>query len=339
MKSTGFLFVNLGSPSSPHVEDVRNYLEEFLMDPYVIDVPYLVRKIIVHGFILPFRPKRSAEAYRSVWSEEGSPLLVISQRFFEKMVPLLKKPAALAMRYGKPSIATGVESLHREGVNHIILVPLYPHYAMSTTRTVVDKTREILHRHYPGMTMEVIPPFYNHPSYIAALAESIKPFVEQQPDYILFSYHGLPLRHLLKTDPTRQHCLKVKNCCKIASPAHQTCYKHQTEETTRLVAERLNLKEGTYSIAYQSRLGKDSWLSPMTDQEIIRLARNGIKSLAVACPAFVADCLETLEEIGIRGKELFLNNGGKRFMLVPCLNDFSFWINAMQQIIDDYVQK
>lgn len=334
----GILFVNLGSPDSPEISSVRSYLKEFLMDKYVIDIPYFIRKMIVSGFILPFRPKNSAEAYRSIWTEEGSPLIVISNRFHEAIKLKLPYPSTIAMRYGQPSISHGLESLANIGIDHLLLIPLYPHYAMSTTMTVIEKTKEIIRKNKYQFKLDILPPFYNHPLYVSALAESIKPHIDDD-SFILFSYHGLPIRHLKKTDPTGNHCMKIDNCCSIPSPAHTTCYRHQVFETTRLVAEKLNLPESGYTLAFQSRLGKDTWLNPFTDKEIGALAKRGITKLKVVCPAFVSDCLETLEEIGIRGKEIFLENGGKDFHLIPCLNDQTIWINNFSAIINSYIHE
>lgn len=327
----GVLLVNLGSPDSPSTPDVRKYLNQFLMDARVIDAPYLLRRIIVSGFILPFRPRRSAHAYQAIWWEDGSPLIVISRRVQEALQRQIDYPVALGMRYGNPSIEAGIRELLAQGVGEILLIPLYPHYAMSTYETVVVEALRILKKLKTSIKMEVLPPFYDDPNYIRVLAESAAPHLDDSLEHVLFSYHGVPIRHLKKTDPTGAHCQGNEVCCSTNSPAHAFCYRHQVLQTTAAFAEKVGLPPPNYSVSFQSRLGKDTWLSPFTDREIKRLARSGVRRLAVICPAFVADCLETLEEIGIRGKEIFLNAGGEEFRLIPCLNDHPTWISLLKK--------
>ncbi len=330
----GILLVNLGSPDSPAVPDVRRYLHQFLMDKRVIDLPYPLRKLIVGLFILPFRPKNSAHAYRSIWWEEGSPLIVISRRLRAEIQKRVNDPVALGMRYGNPSIEAGFRTLleHTDGqLEEVLLVPLYPQYAMSTYETVVVEAQRVLKKLALPIRMQVLPPFYNQPDYIAALVESARPHLKEPYDFLLFSYHGLPERHLRKTDPTGRHCLKVEDCCHTPSPAHSRCYRHQALVTTQLFVQAAGLPEGKYGIAFQSRLGKDPWLTPFTDQEIQRLARQGVRRLRLICPGFVSDCLETLEEIGIRGKESFLAAGGEDFQLIPCLNTHPRWVSLLSE--------
>lgn len=331
MKKTGVLLVNLGSPDSTSVKDVRKYLDEFLMDKYVIDVPWLLRALIVKGFILPFRPKKSAEAYKSVWTDEGSPLIVISEKLKEKLSTKIEAPLEMAMRYGNPSINSGIQKLLQKlpDMEELLLIPLYPHYAMATFQTVVEKTEDELKKLAPNVRLNSIDPFYNEPQYLDSLAESIRPYLDSKPDYVLFSYHGVPERHVQKTDPSGHHCLKVENCCKVDHPAHKFCYRHQTYYSTDAVAERLGLGKEQYGQSFQSRLGKDPWLQPYTDATIKELAKKGVKRLAVVCPAFVADCLETIEEIGMEGKEIFLENGGENFELIPCLNTEDSWVSVL----------
>ncbi|RMG62388.1 MAG: ferrochelatase [Calditrichaeota bacterium] len=328
----GVLLVNLGSPDSTEVADVRRYLNQFLMDERVIDLPYPLRKLIVGLFILPFRPKNSAHAYRSIWWEEGSPLIVISRRLQAEVQKRLQDPVALGMRYGNPSIEAGLkELLNRTGgqLEEVFLVPLYPQYAMSTYETVVVETERVLKKMKLPIRLQVLPPFYNHPDYVSVLVESAREYLSEPYDFLLFSFHGLPERHLRKTDPTGQHCLKVANCCQTPSPAHERCYRHQALVTTRRFVEAAGIPEGKWGVAFQSRLGKDTWLTPFTDQEIARLAGEGVKRLRVICPGFVADCLETLEEIGIRGKETFFAAGGEDFQLIPCLNTHPRWVELL----------
>jgi ferrochelatase len=332
MKKQGILLVNLGSPDSPSVPDVRRYLREFLMDKRVIDAPYPVRFFIVNGLILPFRPKQSAEAYRTVWLPEGSPLVVISRRVRDLLQARLDVPVELAMRYQNPSIESAVGKLHAAGVTEIILVPLFPHYAMSSYETAVERVREVAAKLAPRTGLRVVPPFYDDPGFIEALVESASKQLAAGFDHLLFSFHGLPERHLKKSDPTGRHCLATKNCCEVQSLAHQTCYRAQCFKTMEAFVKRANLRAGTYSFAFQSRLGRDPWLTPFTDHELERLPKEGVRKLLVICPAFVSDCLETIEEIGIRGKESFLGAGGSEFALISCVNDHPKWIDALEAL-------
>jgi ferrochelatase len=328
--------MNLGSPDSPAVPDVRRYLREFLMDKRVIDVPYPVRFGIVHFGILPKRPQQSAEAYESIWTDDGSPLVVTSRRLQDILRRNLSIPVELAMRYQSPSVEHAVDSLVSRGVQEIILLPLFPHYAMSSYETAVEKVRAVIRKQRENITLTIVEPFYNHPAYISALVDSAKPFLESEFDHLLFSFHGLPERHLRKSDSTGCHCLKVANCCEVPSPAHKTCYRAQTFQTARLFAEAAAVPRRKYSIAYQSRLGRDPWMQPYTDHELARLAKSGIKKLLVISPAFVSDCLETLEEIGIRGQETFQSAGGELLTLIPCLNNHPSWIRAVQAMVSAF---
>ena len=328
----GILLVNLGSPDSYSIPDVRDYLYDFLMDSRVLDIPYPLRWFVVRCCILPFRPKSSAHAYQSIWWPEGSPLIVISRRVQEKVQQRLNEPVELGMRYGRPSIEDAVLNLmkrSKEKISKILLAPLYPHYAMATYETVVVETKRVLKKLDLHVDLSILPPFYDHPLYLQALVESARPYLEQPYDHLLFSYHGLPVRQLKKTDPTGRHCMRRPDCCEVASPAHSVCYRHQVFQTTRLFARALNIPEEKYSIAFQSRLGIDKWVQPFTNEVLQQLPQQGVKRLLVICPAFVADCLETLEEIGIRGRETFLQAGGESFTLIPCLNDHPLWIDAL----------
>jgi ferrochelatase len=331
--TSGVLLVNLGSPDSPSVGDVRRYLGQFLMDERVIDAPFLIRKMIVGGFILPFRPRRSARAYRSIWWEEGSPLVVISRRMTDLLGSRMDDPVALAMRYGNPSIERGVRDLvENHGVNSILVVPLYPHYAMSTFESTVVEVERVVTAARLDVELKAIDPFYEDPDYIEALVQSARPHLEEDYDHLLVSYHGLPERHLKKTDPTGRHCLITSGCCDTASPAHTKCYRHQVLRTTWSFVDRLGIPRDKVTVSFQSRLGRDAWLKPFTVTEAVRLAGEGVKKLVVMCPAFVADCLETLEEIGMGVRESFLASGGKEFRLVPCLNDHPRWIDALESL-------
>ena len=333
MSARAVLLVNLGSPASTDPADVRVYLDEFLMDRYVLDVATPLRALIVKGFILPTRPKNSAEAYAKIWTEDGSPLIVISQRTREALEDRLKIPVGLAMRYGQPSIERGIDELLARcdaGVE-IVVVPLYPQYAMASTKTVEVAVEAAMRSR--GVAFRFVAPFYADRGYIDALASSIRRDLPADVDYVLFSYHGIPKRHLRKIDPTGSHCLGSPDCCSTPSIAHATCYRHQIVETTEAVARALNLPRQKYGFSFQSRLG-GGWLEPFTDKVLAELPARGIKRLAVVCPAFVADCLETLEEIAIRGRETFLEAGGEAFAYVPCLNDDPRWIEALAQICE-----
>ena len=338
MNKQGVLLVNLGSPDSTSVSDVRRYLREFLMDGYVLDVPYWKRFLVVHCFILPFRPRKTADAYRKIWQPEGSPLVVISRQVQSLLQARMAMPVELAMRYQHPSIAQGVQNLARQGVNSILLVPLYPHYALSSTETVVARVKAVLAREAPRAQLKIVPPFYDDPDYLNALVTSAAPHLKSGFDHLLFSFHGLPERHLRKADPSGRHCLQSDHCCQTPHPAHATCYRAQALATVAAFVQRTGLPKQKYSVAFQSRLGREPWLTPDTDRVLTRLPAQGIKKLLVICPAFVSDCLETLEEIGLRGRESFQNAGGENLTLIPCLNSHPEWINALEKILKKRVQ-
>ena len=333
----GVLLVNLGSPDSPTAKDVKPYLDEFLMDERVIDVNPVLRNIIVRGIILNTRPKRSAEAYSKIWWEEGSPLIVISQRFAEKVQKHTQLPVALGMRYGSMSIKEGLQELKDKGVEEVFLVPLYPHYAMSSYETVVVKAMDVQAEFFPEMQLTTLPAFYSNPDFIKILSHSIAEGLKDfDYDHILFSYHGIPERHIKKSDPTKSHCKLDGKCCQTNSVAHHTCYKHQCLDTTERVKKQLGLPEEKVSTSFQSRVGSDPWLQPFTDKEFERLAQKGVKKLAVITPAFVSDCLETLEEIAMEGKHQFQEAGGGDYIHIPCLNDRDDWAELMAEWINTW---
>jgi len=328
----GLLLINLGSPDSTSIPDVKKYLDEFLMDKRVIGKSYLFRWILVKLIILNFRPKKSAKAYKKIWWKEGSPLIVLSQRLFKKISKILNIHVSLAMRYGSMSIIKGLTELNNKGVRDIVVLPLYPHYAMSSYETVVEKVKEEAQKNFPDNNISFIEPFYNDPDYIKLLSKKIGDTIRNiEYDHILFSYHGIPVSHLKISDPTNKHCYKINNCCSVKSDAHKTCYKHQVIVTTDLVAKNLSLDKEKFSVSFQSRLANEPWLKPYTDSELERLAKSGKKNLVIVTPAFVTDCLETLEEIVMEGKEEFFEAGGENYYYVPCLNDDMSWAKLVSK--------
>ena len=333
----GVLLVNLGSPESPNPKDVKTYLGEFLMDERVIDVPLWARTLIVKGIILNTRPKASAAAYKKIWWEEGSPLIVISERLKAKIQKKVEIPIHLAMRYGSMTIKKGLQELVHKGVEEVFLIPLYPQFAMATTETILVLAEEIRKSHFPDLRIESLPAFYNNPDYIEVLSSSISTHLkEKEYEHLLFSYHGVPERHIRKSDVTKSHCKIDGSCCVTPSKAHQFCYRHQCFEVTRLVSEKLGLKDGTYSTSFQSRLGFDPWLQPYTDRTIERMGKQGVKNMAIITPAFVSDCLETLEEIAMEGKEIFHEMGGQNFTTIPCLNDDDNWAALLSKWVNQW---
>ncbi len=339
MGNRAVLLTNLGSPDSTDVSAVRRYLNQFLMDPYVIQLPWLLRRLIVSLFVLPTRPKASAHAYQSIWWKEGSPLVVLSLRLLEAVKNKTDVPVAVAMRYGSPSIESQLLQLaEKDGIEEILLIPLYPHYADSTIKTTIEEAKSVIAKHQLNVKLVVLQPFYEEQAYIDALVASTAPWLNDDNgfDHLLFSYHGLPELHLTKADPTGNHCLKRDDCCQVASPAHATCYRFQVLRTTERFVEKAGLKPEQYSVAFQSRLGRAKWLEPSTVDTLEKLAKSGVKKLLVMCPAFVTDCLETLEEIELQGAEIFKEAGGETLTLIPCLNDHEQWVSVISRWCADY---
>jgi ferrochelatase len=332
----GVLLVNLGSPDSPSVSDVRRYLAEFLMDPRVLDVNWLLRFCIVYFGILPSRPKQTANAYQIIWTPAGSPLVVTSRNVHASLQKSISIPIELAMRYQNPSIPHAVRELAEKGVNELLLIPLFPHYAMSSYESAVERVKKAAAALAPKMQIKVQPPFYADSDYIGALVSSAGKFLAKGFDHLLFSFHGIPERHLRRSDPTGCHCLAAASCCETPSPAHATCYRAQCFRTVAEFVKAAGIPANKYSVSFQSRLGRDPWLKPYTDYEIPRLAKQGVKRMLVICPAFVSDCLETIEEIGLRARKDFLEAGGAEFDLIPCLNEHPLWINALQKMVDGF---
>ncbi len=335
-KKRGVILMNLGSPDSTEVKDVRSYLNEFLMDGRVIDSPYPVRLMLVRGIITPFRAPKSAEAYRAVWGADGSPLVSITYKQKEALQQLTADPIEVAMRYGNPTMKKAYDDLlaQNPGITEVVLLPLYPHYAMSSYETAVEHAKAVHKKYKYPFSIKFVPAFYNHPAFINALADSIRPYMDADTHY-LFSYHSIPERHILKSDTTKSHCLQSPDCCTVASPAHAQCYRHQCYVTTQLVTQQLNIPKNQHSVSFQSKLGRSEWLKPATTKRMDELPREGIKKLAVICPSFVSDCLETLEEIALREKENFMKSGGESFTFIPCMDTRPMWINAMATLINE----
>jgi ferrochelatase len=334
--SKGILLVNLGSPDSTSVGDVRRYLNEFLMDGRVIDTPWLVRRFVV-GLILINRPKESAHAYEKIWTPAGSPLVVTSRNVQKKLAARVSVPVELAMRYQHPSIENAVRQLHDAKVDELLVIPLFPHYAMSSYESAVERTKTVAAKIAPSMKVTVEPPYFDAPDYIAALVASAKSHLDGGYDHLLFSFHGIPERHLKKSDPTGGHCLALGNCCEIPGPAHATCYRAQCFKTVAAFVKLAGIPKEKYSVSFQSRLGKDPWLKPYTDLELADFPKRGVKKLLVMCPAFVADCLETIEEINLRGRETFLSAGGKEFAQIPCLNEHPLWLDTLAKMAGGFL--
>jgi len=329
------LLINLGSPNSTDVSDVKAYLKQFLMDKYVLDISWPIRWAVVNGTILPKRPAATAEAYKQIWTKEGSPLIALSKQLLKAVQKTTSTPTYLAMRYGNPSIQHIISTIKNEqqDLQELTILPLYPHYAESSTLTAIVEAKKWLKNELPHIKLNTIESFYNHPGYINNLVETIKPITDKPYDTLLFSYHGLPERHIKKCDPSKSHCLQTPNCCAKKSVASPHCYKHHCLETTRLVSEKLNLDTSKTIISFQSRLGRDPWITPNTEDIIINEAKKGTQHIAIVCPSFVTDCLETLEEINMRARDLFIKNGGKTVTYIPCLNTQKSWITTIHELI------
>lgn len=329
-RRTGLLLVNLGTPAAPTTTAVREYLAEFLSDPRVIDIPDWQRKLLLKFIILPRRSPKSAAAYRSIWMPGGSPLLVHSKRLIESVRALDENLSVfLAMRYGKPTIERGLELLAESGCGKVVVMPLYPQFAESSTGSTIAKVEKVAKRMKPRLDISFVPAFYDDPGFISAFATIARPtLAEFRPDHVLFSFHGLPERHVKRTDESGAHCLAKADCCAAIVKANRNCYRAQCFATARALRAELGLSEQQCSVAFQSRLGRTPWIRPFTDVVLDELAAAGVKRLAVMCPSFVADCLETLEEIGIRAKEQFARHGGE-LTLVPSLNSSTTWARAV----------
>lgn len=340
MTRAGLLLVNLGTPDAPTTRAVRRYLREFLMDPMVLGMPAPLRFLLVHAVIAPLRAPRSARAYRSIWTDAGSPLALHTEALRAGVARRLDGvPVAAAMRYGRPAIRDGLARLLSAGCRRVVVFPLYPQEAKSSSGTAVDAARRHLRDLDSGARLEVVPPFYDDPRFIAAIGAVARRALESfSPDHVLMSFHGLPESHVREAgDPG--HCLASAACCDAIGARNARCYRAQCFATARAIAADLGLVDERYSVAFQSRLGPARWIGPFTDRRLAELARAGARRVAVLCPAFVADCLETLEEIGIRGRETFREHGGVDLRLVPGLNAEPEWVDACAGIAQDAIER
>jgi protoporphyrin/coproporphyrin ferrochelatase len=335
-RPTGVLLLNVGTPDAPEERAVRRYLREFLSDPRVVDMNPVGRFLLLNLVILPFRPARSAEAYRKIWTPGGSPLLVHGNALRDALAANLggAYAVALGMRYGNPAVAAALRELRARGCRHIVVFPLFPQNASATTGSTVEATERLISRIVDPPRLSVLPPFFADPGFIDAFATNVRAVLAASPaDHVLLSFHGLPERQILKADPTGRHCLTSGACCDAIVPENRDCYRAQCFETARLLARALGLERDAWSLAFQSRLGRMPWIGPATDAVVLDLARRGVRDLVVACPAFVADCLETLEEIGLRAAESFRAAGGAALRLVPSLNASELWVEAAARMV------
>lgn len=327
------LLVNLGTPDSTKVSDVRKYLFEFLNDARVIDIPYVLRKILVNGIIVPFRAPKSAKAYRELWTDKGSPLLYYTQDLANKLDEKLEEKAKvfMAMRYQNPSLKSVLEEVRKYNPDKLIIIPLYPQNASSTTSSTIERIFELLKKWYVFPEITIINQFYEEDGYLDTIVERAKKYNLSEYDHILFSYHGLPVRQVDKVYD--EGICDEKHCETEITDENKFCYKANCYATTRYLAQKLELKEEDYTVAFQSRLDKN-WLEPFSDKVIIEKAKEGAKKILVFSPAFVADCLETNVEIGVEYQELFEEHGGEKVQLVESLNDHPLWVNTLKKMVE-----
>lgn len=336
MGKQGVLLVNLGTPDSPSTSDVRTYLGEFLMDGRVIDVPLVLRAILVKGIIVPFRGPKSAKLYKAIWSDTtGSPLMhysIIQKDLLQKRLGE-DYHVELAMRYQNPSIESALKLLKDAQVNSIKVIPMFPHYASASTGSVMDKVMKLVRKWQTIPNISFINSFHDDERMIEAFSDNGRKHQPETYDHILFSFHGLPQRQLRKSDHSKLHCMKVENCCSVLTENNKFCYSAQCHDTARLIAEKLELPKEKYSVCFQSRLGKDPWVQPYTSVVIEQLAKKGVKRLLVFCPAFVADCLETVYEVSVEYGDEFKELGGEHVQLVESLNDHPLWIDSLEGLV------
>ena len=309
----GVLIINLGTPDNLELPSVKKYLKEFLSDSYVVDIPTIIRKILVNFIIVPFRSRKTQKAYKSIWTKNGSPLIINTNLIKEKLDQKIEYPVEMAMRYQNPSIEKGLISLEEKGCKEIIVLPLYPHYAEATSLTTKLKVKDVKDKLDLDLKLSFLDEFYNEDGYLESLSKQINSHLNDDVDFLLFSYHGIPKRQNVRTNPT---------------------YEEQVKLASKLCAERLDLKDDQWGVAFQSRIGP-GWLQPFTDKVLENLPKNGIKKIAVVCPSFVADNLETLEEINIEARETFIEAGGEKFVFIPCLNNDDNWIDFLVKYVSN----
>ncbi len=335
-KKRAVLLVNVGTPDKPTVLAVRRYLTQFLNDARVIDLPWLFRKILVNLIIVPFRAPKSTKLYQQLWTEQGSPLLINLNRLCAKLQNVLGDHYKIygAMRYGKPSLKNKLDEINKQNFEELIVIPLFPQYASSTSDTVIEFVKGETKRWSTKPTIRFVKQFYDHPGFLNAFEHQIRQANPKNFDHILFSFHGLPIRQVNKIHPKT----KAEECsCTEQMPAHgKYCYKATCYETTRLLAKRLNLGKADYSVSFQSRLSKN-WLQPFTDEYIGQLTTQGIKKLLVVVPSFVADCLESNVEIAIEARQIFIDSGGEELVMVESLNDSDLWVEGLVEIIGQLI--
>ena len=332
-KNEGVLLINLGSPKELSKKSVRQYLRVFLSDDNVVDLPKFFQQFILRLFILPFRPKNTLEAYEKIWTKEGSPLIISTESIANKLTEKTGWNVEYAMRYEEPSIEKALHKFKKNEINKIYVISLYPHNAMATTVTTELETRNVAMNISNDFELIFTKPFFDNEEYINAMVNTIRPYVENKSyDKIIFSYHGIPKRQAKKTDETGEHCFSTSNCCEIENDGSKDCYRSHTRIASDLTAKKLGLKDDQWEIAYQSRIGP-GWLTPFTDKRLAKLPEEGKDNIAILCPSFISDCLETLEEIDIRGRETFLKAGGKNMTYIPCLNDSEDTINLLENLV------
>ncbi len=333
MPKTGVLLINLGTPDDAKWGAVRRYLSEFLNDPRVIDIPWLLRKILVNGIIVPFRSFSSTKIYKELWTENGSPLLIYGESVKEKLQDKLGDSFGvhLAMRYQNPSLDKVLKEMRLLNYKKIIVVPMFPHYASASSGSAMEKALKIISKWWVIPEISVISQFWDHEGYINAFVERGKQHNIEDYDHVLFSYHGLPERHVNKVYDDGIPCAD-HDCETEITEENKFCYKATCFATTRLLAEKLNIPEEKYTVAFQSRLDK-KWLEPFSDEIVKERAKKGDKKILAFSPAFVADCLETTVEIGIEYQEIFEEHGGEKVQLVESLNDHPIWVDALEEMV------
>jgi len=335
-KKTAVLLINVGTPDEPRVKAVRRYLSEFLNDRRVIDIPLILQKILVNLIIVPFRAPKSTKLYQRLWTEKGSPLLYFSEQVQDELQHKIgaKADVYLAMRYGNPSMDKALAAIQKGNYARLVILPMFPQYASSTSGTAIQAVMDQVRRWNTIPEIHAISQFYDHPAFLDAFADRIKSYQPEKFDHVIFTYHGLPNRHLEKNHPGES--IQTCNCENTLPEFGKFCYKATCYQTTRELVNRLNLQKGEYSVSFQSRLS-NNWMTPFSDQNLISRAKQGRKNILVVAPSFVADCLETTVEIGLDYKELFIENGGQNLQMVESLNDSPRWINALEEILNPYL--